>query len=308
MVFSQNASLGSARTFLDALDVSDIAAALQTPVSGPTAPGVSSSLVAQSSASKSSSSSSTAASTSTASTSTPASTSTVANPATIFGAASIYESIEQSFAIPNGIVSFDQGVTADRKIAALSSMTLARMHADSLYPAPAAPNYSTNWFATYINTLINIGWVVEASSSGTNAPVGSSAEVSTALLKIVEGFVGVDGAAGIQAALSALTGAAQNSQLTLFQQSVGRVTYSEFSSALATADPSGDFLLKCSNFNLSAKDVETSVLFFSWGASKANIDWSNVNLTLDESIYNPVKYVVSQKIAPILSQIQNLAV
>jgi len=75
------------------------------------------------------------------------------DPFTPDGAAEIKDKISQSFVIGSGLISFDDGVTQERKKAVIDSTLFAQLYASSLYPNVAAADYTANRYQTHRSLL-----------------------------------------------------------------------------------------------------------------------------------------------------------
>jgi len=219
------------------------------------------------------------------------------DPLTPDGTAEIKDKISQSFVIGNGLISFDDGVTQERKKTAIDSTLFAQLYASSLYPNVAAADYTANWYQTYFNTLTNLGWIMQGSSVVHHDTFDQNVDVSQELITLVSRLVGANGAAAVKAVLDALKSLADNSPaITVFREHAETNSVAQMTVSLASEDAKAGFLLKGIEFDLTATDEETQVLFFKWSTLKAQFNYRNIVLSIDDAVYQAVAQAVSDKV------------
>jgi hypothetical protein len=215
----------------------------------------------------------------------------------LIGIIGIETGIKQSFIAGNNVISFDSGVTADRRLAAITCALLAQLVADKLYPDRTAPDYMANWIATYYNVLLNIGWVKQTSSSGSQNFEGSSATVEAAIFSFASALVGANGAALIKLVLDGLAkvGSADG-PLTLFKQQSQGAKFADFTAGLTSNDPNAGFMLDLIEFDVAANEVDSEVIFFRSATSNAIVSYRRMKLSLVDAVYDAVASEIAQKV------------
>jgi hypothetical protein len=206
--------------------------------------------------------------------------------------------VKQAFVVGNNVISFDTGVTAGRRLAAVNCTLLAQLVADKAYPDRSAAGYIANWMASYSNTLLNIGWIKQTGSNGSQNLVGSSATVEAAIFTIAGAFVGAGGAALVKTVLDGLAKLGSgNAAFVLFQRQSQSAKVADFTAGLGSSDATGDFMLDLMEYDVEANVIDGQTLFFKWSNTNAILNYQSMSLTLSDAVYNAVATDINQKLS-----------
>jgi hypothetical protein len=221
-------------------------------------------------------------------------------------ALALRDKVKQGFAVGSGLLSFDESVTADRRAAAIHSTLLAQLVADKAYPDKSDPAHQVNWYGSYYNTLINIGWVIQEDSALENQTGSASGEVSEELITLAKALVGAGGAAAIAAVFQSLSNLGNdNAILEVFKKTSAQNSLAQFSVGLASQDPKDGFMMKALEFNLKATAEDTQVLFFHWKSQHCSFSWRNIQLSVADDIYAGIADKVKAKVATFVNDFVN---
>jgi len=206
---------------------------------------------------------------------------------------------DQTFMVGSQLLSFNKEVTDERRAAALNSCLLAQLRASKLYPNPSTLQDAQNWHASYINTLINVGWALVSGTTATETTGTQGASVDKVLLDVVGALLG--GGAAIALATKVIQAIANASKddpfITLYQSRVVEQNVVEFGAGLASADSRG-FLLSIIECGIEVRSVEHQLLFFKWNADSARADGRRFDLSVSDDVYAAVKGQIEAKILP----------
>ncbi|HEX5327345.1 MAG TPA: hypothetical protein VFW75_11805 [Acetobacteraceae bacterium] len=211
----------------------------------------------------------------------------------------VKQGIDQAFLVGSQIISFDQTVTEARRAAALNSCLLAQLRAAKLHPSPSTAEEALEWHAAYLNTLMNIGWVLQSGVTAHQSTGARGAAVNKIILDIISSLLG--GAAGL-ALVTKVIGAlakldSSDPLITLYQSRVVEQNTIEFGSSVGTSQDSG-FLVSAVECAVGLRTAHTEVLFFQWDASNASIDGRRFDLSLADDVYAAVASQIRDKLAP----------
>lgn len=193
---------------------------------------------------------------------------------------------DASFVAANTILSFTSGVTTERRAAAARSSELASLIARDAFPDTSADNWAANTANKYFEALVHLGWVQQTQNVGFQSFKGDAATVETAIFSIIAGLLGESGVLLVKGILQGLTALADNAPaLTLFKQQSAFARAAAFGIGLASTDANGQFLLKVLEFDVTAEDDQTDVLFFSWDTTKATVKYQSLSFSFDDEVY-----------------------
>ncbi|MCL2591103.1 MAG: hypothetical protein FWD67_09590 [Betaproteobacteria bacterium] len=219
----------------------------------------------------------------------------------IDGYLQLNDKMSQGFVIGNGIVSFNEGVTASLRSAAIHSTLLAQLVANQEYPDRKADGWVINWHRSYYNTLINLGWIIQDDKSGSNSAGSWQGDVSQQVLTLIRGLIGANGAAMVQVMFDSLSKLGDdNAIIKLFEKSSVQDKMAQFSVGLASSNDKDGFLLKAMAFDLEAEMNQTQVLFFKWQSSHCSFSWRNLQLAIAEDFYVLIANDIAAKVAPFM--------
>ena len=206
---------------------------------------------------------------------------------------------DQTFLVGSQLMSFNKDVTDDRRAAALNSCLLAQLRASKLYPNPTTPEDAQNWHASYINTLINIGWALQSGTTATETTGTQGASVDKVLLDVVGALLGGGTAVAlVTKVLQAIANAKKDDPfITLYESRVVEQNVVEFGAGLASSDSRG-FLLSIVECAIEVRSVEHQLLFFKWNADSARADGRRFDMSVSDDVYAAVKSQIEAKILP----------
>ncbi|MEJ0020725.1 MAG: hypothetical protein WDN25_30085 [Acetobacteraceae bacterium] len=206
----------------------------------------------------------------------------------------VRQNVNESFIVGSSIVSFDAGVTPERRKAALRTTTAASLYAKQ--QALAGDASRPNEF--YLDALAHFGWDSQASRSGSYDFNGNDLEVNQAVGQVIQAITKDATAIALATQLinSLQSMDKDDPWITLFNEESQQGQIAQFLVSLAHQGANDDFLLDCLGFKLSARRTVVQVLFFKMSHESDNFSYNNDSYSLDDDIYNAIRDELTQKI------------
>lgn len=209
---------------------------------------------------------------------------------------------QQDYVVGNEIISFNDEVTADRKAAAINSTLLAQLWASHQYADRTKPNYATNWFGAYLNTLVNIGWMVQGDIEIHEFTGTREGTVDSEVITLTAAIVGATSAAAVKAVFSTLKNLGPNNPIvTIFKETAQHSSVAQFSVSLSSQDSRTGFLMDNLELGLLAEATDTRVLFFEWNSEEVKLNWRNLQLSIADDVFKHVADEVAKKVQAYLT-------
>jgi hypothetical protein len=210
---------------------------------------------------------------------------------------------DQAFFVGGQILSFGQGVTEERRAAALNSCLLAQLRASRLHPNPTSPQAARDWHAAYVNTLTNIGWVLQSGLEVNQTTGSQNASVEKVLLEVVGALLGGGAATALVTKVLQVIGNARKDDplITLYESRVVEQRLVEFAAGIAAAADGTGFKLSIVECALEVQSTQSQVLFFKWSAQSARAEGRRFDLALSDTVYAAAKPQIEAKLMPFVS-------
>lgn len=206
---------------------------------------------------------------------------------------------DQAFFVGSQLLSFNAEVTDDRRAAAVNSCLLAQLRASKLYPNPDTPEAAQAWHATYVNTLVNIGWALQSGVTAVQMTGTQDASVDKVLLEVVGALIGGGTAiALVTKVIEAISKAKQDDPfIVLYQSRVVEQSVIDFGAGLGVGSGSG-FQLSVVECAIQVRSVQRQLLFFKWNADSARAEGRRFDFSIADGVYAAVKPLIEEKVAP----------
>lgn len=207
--------------------------------------------------------------------------------------------VEQTYLVGSQIVSFNAAVTEERRAAAFNSCLLAQLQATKLHGTPTTPAAVLEWHAAVVNTLMNIGWVLQSGVTTSQATDTMGVEIDKVLLEIAGAVLGGGAAAALAVRVIEVIAKAKKDDpfITLYNSRVVEQSVVSFGAALGTAAQDG-FLLSVVECVVDIRAELQQVLFFKWQSDSAAVDGRRFDLSLADSLYKQIQALIEQKTLP----------
>ena len=206
---------------------------------------------------------------------------------------------EQAFMVGSQLLSFTSEVTEERRAAAVNSCLLAQLRASKLHPNPDSPEAARAWHATYVNTLVNLGWVLQSGITAAQSTGTQDASVDKILLEVVGTLLGGGTAVALATkVIEAIAKAKQDDPLiVLYQSRVVEQHVVEFGAGLAAGAGTG-FLLSVVECAMEVRSEQEQFLFFRWNADSARAEGRRFDFGIADAVYAAARPLIEEKVAP----------
>ena len=203
----------------------------------------------------------------------------------------------QATLVGSEIVSFVQGVTAERREAIINSSMLAQLVAKKKV---ADSTRMFAWYDSYFDTLANIGWVIQDKNFAEYKEKSENFEAHQAILSVATLLLGPapTALAIVKTTLESLQKMDEDSPfLTLFDRESRHARTARFQISLAEQAVDGEFFVTLMAFALEATSSVTQVLFFKSKANEAKLRHSSGKVTINTGVLDGVAPAIKQKLA-----------
>jgi hypothetical protein len=206
---------------------------------------------------------------------------------------------DQAFVVGSQLLSFNSDVTEDRRAAAVNSCLLAQLRASKLHPSPDTPEAAEAWHATYVNTLVNVGWVLESGITAAEKTGAKDASVDKVLLQVIEALLpGGTAVALAGKVIDAISKAKSDDPfIVLYQSRVVQQSVVEFGAGLGSGAGAG-FVLSVVECAMQVSSNQQQFLFFKWNADSASADGRRFDFGIADGVYAAARPIIEQKLAP----------
>lgn len=192
---------------------------------------------------------------------------------------------DQAAVVGSEIISFVNGVTAERREAIANSSLLAQLLAKT--KVPDATDIDA-WYQVYFDTLMELGWVVQEREFKEYTEDSDSFESHKAILKVAAALMATASPAAlalVTTTLEALQSMDEDNEwITIFNRESQIARVARFQVSLAEQEPAGQFVVRTMAFALRAESKLTQVLFFKFRSSDANLRYHAGRVTINSSV------------------------
>jgi hypothetical protein len=212
--------------------------------------------------------------------------------------AGLNASPDQSLIVGSDIVSFADGVTAERRAAITDSALLAQLVANKKVPDPAQIDL---WYEAYFDVLTHLGWVLQDRGFSEFEASSRQADVAVAILDVAAAIFGGTATAAyaiVKATLDRLQRMYKLSPwITLFERESHHANTARFQVSLAHSAEAGDFLVTLMAFSLQAKSDFSQVLVFKFKEDAATLKHYSAAVSINDHVLAGVAEQVKAKVA-----------
>jgi hypothetical protein len=201
-----------------------------------------------------------------------------------------------ALAVGSQVTEFGTGVTLDVRKDVVNSFLVAQLAANSLIKSVGGD--TKDWYERFFYVLANSGWNVELSAETTRDSSGSPQEIHQMVIPILTAVLG-EAVAATSTVLAVLKGLATSTQrpwITLFQKESQRTSANQFQVGYVAGGSGEVPRATLANFELSAQQSVTQVLFFRFSSTQAVLRYSMAKLTINEPVFEKVKPLVEERI------------
>jgi len=211
-------------------------------------------------------------------------------------AAGVDAPIPGTLALGSQVAEFSPGIGNEQRSDIVNSFLVAQLAANSLL-ASVGGN-SADWYERYFFVLANSGWRVDRPPPVTHTLAMAPDEVYRELIPIVSAALG--DLAAHSTIMSALRGLATMAHdrpwITLFQRESSRATANQFQIAYVDAKAGTEPDAVMTDFDLTASERVTQVLFFRSSSANATLRHSTARLAINRPVFDRVKPLVEERI------------
>ncbi len=200
-------------------------------------------------------------------------------------------------AVGSQVTEFGAGVEPARRRDVVNSFLVAQLAADSFITNVGGG--TKEWYDRFFYVLANSGWNVDRSPESIETSSGAPEEIHRMVVPILTAALGDEMAAksAIAGVLKGLAASVPSRPwITLFQRVSQRAAANLFQigyvAGAAGALPSATL----SNFELTAEQAVTQVLFFPFSSTHATLKYSIAKLTVNAPVFEKVKPFVDERI------------
>ena len=202
----------------------------------------------------------------------------------------------QALVVGSEVVSFVNGVSAERRQDIINCALLAQLAAD--HTVTDRENVF-EWYETYFSVLTNLGWVIQDKGFASYEEKADGLEAHEAILKVAAVLLG-----GAPTALAIVTSTIEamksmekdNPWITIFDRESRTARTARFQIALAENDAAGQFMVSLMAFGLRADSTITQVLFFKIRSTSATFKHCSGKVTINEDVLTGIREKIRIKL------------
>ena len=205
-----------------------------------------------------------------------------------------HDPTKASAAIDDGsLVSFVAGVSLQHQADALNSTLLAQLAANKKYDRE---NDVEDWYGFYKTVLENVGWEVQKFDFQKFNPSGSGFTMDKVVLDLLASIATQDDIAVINETIKALKALSNSDgRVVLFEQATHTTSKGNFQ-ICACSESAGVLMMKIGAFSFSSTETVTSVLWFTFSSSSANVYQGGQVMNLDNDVYSQNRSAIVTKL------------
>ena len=216
---------------------------------------------------------------------------------TIGGFESAETAKEEAFVNNKSVVSFVSAVSAQNRQDILNSSLLAQKVADKKYPKHED---MMQWYETYIDTLKEIGWVLEAKESAKFSTSDTIFEMEKVVVDILKALVGQNYISVITSTLDAMKSLSkEDKKIKVFESASHSLHKGNFQIGLVTEE-NETVSMHIGAFMLNTTDEIRQVLFFKGGKDESELNYHAIRCTLNLDLYARVREAIVEKLGGLI--------
>ncbi|MGQ0649767.1 MAG: hypothetical protein ACT4P7_19615 [Gemmatimonadaceae bacterium] len=202
----------------------------------------------------------------------------------------------QAAVIGSAVVSFVNGVSAERRDAIVDSSLLAQLVAKQKVPEP---DRIYDWYEAYFDVLTNVGWVVQEKGFAEYKEASKDFDAHKAILAVATTLLGPAPAALaiVKSTIDALESMNESSPwIRIFNKETQSARAARFQIGLAEQDANGEFFVNLLAFGLEAKSSVTQVLFFKARSTEAKLQHYSGRVTINTGVLDGIRAEIKKKL------------
>jgi hypothetical protein len=203
----------------------------------------------------------------------------------------------QAMVVGSEVISFVQGVTAQRREDIVLSALFAQLVANKKV---ADKNDVFAWYNAYFEGLSNLGGVIQDSTFQSYEQQVDGLEAHEVILQVATVMLGASptALAVVTSTIDAMKSMDEDSPwLTIFNRESQSAKVAKFQIALAEQDANGQFMVTLLAFGLEASSSITQVLFFKIRKNRVKLQKSAGQATINEAILGAVRDRLKARLA-----------
>jgi len=211
-------------------------------------------------------------------------------------AAAFNTAATEAAVVGGSVISFVQGVTAERREAIVNASLLAQLVANK---AVSDKTRIYAWYESYFDALANIGWVVQDRGFAEYTESSKNFEAHKAIINVATTLLGpaTTALAIVKTTLESLQSMNESSPwITIFNREAQSARAARFQVGLAQQDENGQFFVDLMAFGLQAKATITQVLFFKSKKSKATLRHYSGRVTINTQVLDAIAKDIADKL------------
>lgn len=202
----------------------------------------------------------------------------------------------QAMVVGSEVVSFVQGVSAERKQDIVNAALLAQLAASKRVPDRSDV---FAWYGAYFDVLGNIGWVIQDTGFDSYEEQSDGLEAHEAILKVAGVVLGAapTALAVVTATVEAMKSMdTDNPWITIFDRESRCAESARFQISLAEQDDAGQFMVTSMAFGLRAESTITQILFFKIRKSHTTLKHCSGKVTINTDVLAGVRDSIKAKL------------
>lgn len=194
----------------------------------------------------------------------------------------------------NALLSFVEGVGPEERDDVLFSVQLAVRGASGSHDRFTQIQA---WYQKYTEILENLGWTAEQFAFAHYDQGEGEVRMDQAALAVIAAIASQNQLATLQESINALERLAEDDgTIRLFDFQSTMQTSGNFQIGAVQRTSNGALSLALGAFHFHSSDTRKRFLFFSWGARQVNFWTSAQKLTLNTTLYAPLRQAVKHKL------------
>jgi hypothetical protein len=202
-----------------------------------------------------------------------------------------------ALAVGSQVTEFGAGVDPAQRKDIVNSFLVAQLAANSFITNVGGG--ASEWYERFFYVLANSGWNVDRSAQSTRDSSGAPEEIHRMVVPILTAALGnaVAAASAVVGVLNGLAAsAAQRPWIALFQRESQRASANLFQIGHVAGGAGAPPSATLSNFELTAQQSVTQVLFFRFSSTQATLKYSTATLSMNVPVFETVKPLVAERL------------
>lgn len=208
----------------------------------------------------------------------------------------------QSAVAGSEIISFVQGVTAERRQAILNSALLAQLAAKKR--VPDMENFD-EWYRVYFEVLSSIGWVIQDRAFAEHREKTGDFDAHKAIITVATALLGA-GTTALSLLVTTLEALQSMNQsdpwIKVFRMESHSARTARFQIGLATQEKDGQFTVDLMSFSLRATLDVVQVLFFTSKSSDVTFKHQSSKVTINTEVLDATQDAIRARLAGIANR------